>query len=41
MANDNQLCAYNLEGFWKDIGQPRDFVDGVGKYLSSLLDTDK
>lgn len=37
MASDAQLCVFNLEGFWKDIGQPHDFIDGIGKFLPSLL----
>lgn len=39
MANDKQLCAFNLEGFWMDIGQPRDFVDGMDKFITSLKGT--
>lgn len=28
MANDGQLYAFELEGFWMDVGQPRDFLTG-------------
>ncbi|ORC89295.1 mannose-1-phosphate guanyltransferase [Trypanosoma theileri] len=36
MASAKQLSAFNLEGFWMDIGIPRDYIDGIGKYLQSL-----
>ncbi|CCW68240.1 unnamed protein product, partial [Phytomonas sp. Hart1] len=39
MVLDNQLCAYNLEGFWMDIGQPHDFIIGMGKLLPFLSET--
>lgn len=28
MANDSQLYAFELQGFWMDVGQPRDFLTG-------------
>lgn len=31
MARDGQLYAYELQGFWMDVGQPRDFL--TGKFL--------
>lgn len=36
MAADGQLYAMELEGFWMDIGQPKDFLTGMCLYLSSL-----
>ncbi|EPY19387.1 mannose-1-phosphate guanylyltransferase [Strigomonas culicis] len=41
MAGTAQLYAYNLEGFWMDIGQPADFIGGMAKYLTSILGTKK
>ena len=31
-----QLHSYDLEGFWMDVGQPKDFLSGTCLYLSSL-----
>lgn len=28
MAKDGQLYAFNLKGFWMDVGQPKDFLTG-------------
>lgn len=28
MSNDKQLYAFELNGFWMDIGQPKDFLTG-------------
>ena len=36
MASDGQLYAMDLEGFWMDIGQPRDFLIGSIMYLENL-----
>ncbi|XP_038069061.1 mannose-1-phosphate guanyltransferase beta-A-like [Patiria miniata] len=36
MALDGQLYAMNLQGFWMDVGQPKDFLTGMGMYLNSL-----
>ncbi|ESL11866.1 mannose-1-phosphate guanyltransferase [Trypanosoma rangeli SC58] len=41
MASAKQLCAFVLEGFWMDIGVPKDYIEGVGKYLRSLNGTPK
>ncbi|XP_064400176.1 mannose-1-phosphate guanyltransferase beta-like [Halichondria panicea] len=38
MAKEGELFTYSLQGFWMDIGQPKDFVTGVGMYLSYLAD---
>lgn len=35
MAQDGVLFAFELPGFWMDIGQPKDFVTGTGLYLKS------
>ncbi|CBH13221.1 mannose-1-phosphate guanyltransferase, putative [Trypanosoma brucei gambiense DAL972] len=39
MASDSQLSAFHLEGFWMDIGVPKDYIEGMGKYLDSLAGT--
>lgn len=36
MANDGELYAMDLSGFWMDVGQPKDFLKGMGLYLTSL-----
>jgi len=36
MAKDGQLFAYELQGFWMDVGQPKDFITGTSLYLRSL-----
>jgi len=36
LANDQQLHAMDLEGFWMDVGQPKDFLSGTCLYLSYL-----
>lgn len=36
MARDGQLHAMDLEGFWMDVGQPKDYLIGIGLYLQSL-----
>ncbi|CAL8336695.1 unnamed protein product [Merluccius merluccius] len=36
MAEEGQLYAMELQGFWMDIGQPKDFLTGMCMYLQSL-----
>jgi mannose-1-phosphate guanylyltransferase len=36
MCNDGQLHSMDLEGFWMDVGQPKDFLSGTCLYLTSL-----
>lgn len=36
MAADRQLHSMDLEGFWMDIGQPKDYLTGTCLYLSYL-----
>ena len=36
MVTDGQLHSFDLEGFWMDVGQPKDFLTGTCLYLSSL-----
>ncbi|XP_045481732.1 mannose-1-phosphate guanyltransferase beta [Harmonia axyridis] len=36
MAKEKQLCAFELEGFWMDVGQPKDFLTGMCLYLKFL-----
>ncbi|UJR28735.1 hypothetical protein I4U23_009964 [Adineta vaga] len=34
MASDKQLFAFELKGFWMDVGQPKDYLTGMGLYLN-------
>lgn len=36
MVQDRQLHAFELEGFWMDIGVPKDFLTGMCMYLQSF-----
>ncbi|KAI8084781.1 mannose-1-phosphate guanyltransferase [Halteromyces radiatus] len=36
VAQDGQLHTFDLEGFWMDIGQPKDFLTGTCLYLAYL-----
>jgi len=36
MADEGQLYCMSLEGFWMDVGQPKDFLAGMCLYLASL-----
>lgn len=36
IASEGKLYCMNLEGFWMDVGQPKDFLQGLSLYLSSL-----
>jgi len=36
MASQGELYAFELEGYWMDIGQPKDFLTGMCLYLQSL-----
>ena len=36
MARDEQLHCMELEGFWMDVGQPKDFLTGMCLYLNFL-----
>jgi mannose-1-phosphate guanylyltransferase len=36
MVRDDQLHAMELPGFWMDVGQPKDYLIGLGLYLNSL-----
>jgi len=36
MASERQLYAMTLDGFWMDVGQPKDFIAGLGLYLGWL-----
>ena len=33
---DGELHSFDLEGYWMDVGQPKDFLSGTCLYLSSL-----
>lgn len=36
MAADGELYAHELQGFWMDVGQPKDFLTGMNFYLNSV-----
>ncbi|KAL9960345.1 hypothetical protein ACROYT_G033792 [Oculina patagonica] len=36
MAQDDNLFAFNLSGFWMDVGQPKDFLIGMGLFLRHM-----
>ena len=36
MTRDGQLHSFDLDGFWMDVGQPKDFLSGTCLYLASL-----
>ena len=38
MAKDGELHSMDLEGYWMDVGQPKDYLVGIGLYLQSLRD---
>jgi len=40
MAEDKNLYAMTLEGFWMDVGQPPDYLTGMGLYLTSVAKKD-
>lgn len=35
MAQEGQLYATELEGFWKDVGIPKDYIEGTEQILYS------
>lgn len=37
MAKDGQLHAMELQGFWMDVGQPKDFLTGILYLLHIFL----
>lgn len=37
MASEQKLYAMELDGYWMDVGQPPDFLKGMGLYLTWLL----
>jgi mannose-1-phosphate guanylyltransferase len=36
IVKDGLLHSFDLDGFWMDVGQPKDFLSGTCLYLSSL-----
>lgn len=36
MASEGELYSFLLEGFWADIGQPKDYLAGTELYLNNL-----
>jgi len=41
MADDAQLFCMELDGFWMDVGQPKDFLTGMCLYLDFLKTSPK
>jgi len=37
MAKEGQLFSFKLEGFWADIGQPKDYLIGTNLFLNNLV----
>lgn len=40
MAEKQELYAMELLGFWMDVGQPKDYLSGMGMYLKSRIGED-
>lgn len=40
MADEKELYAMELQGFWMDVGQPKDFLTGMCMYLTSVAQRD-
>ncbi|PJF18422.1 Mannose-1-phosphate guanyltransferase [Paramicrosporidium saccamoebae] len=38
MAKDGELHSMDLKGYWMDVGQPKDYLIGLGLYLGSLAE---
>lgn len=38
MAKEEQLYIFPLEGYWADIGQPKDYLNGTNLYLNDLAE---
>ena len=38
MASDQELYAYHMNGFWADIGKPKDFLIGVELFLNDVYE---
>lgn len=36
LVEQKQLYSFDLEGYWMDVGQPKDFLSGTVLYLNSL-----
>lgn len=36
LAANGLLHSFDLEGYWMDVGQPKDFLSGTGFYLNAL-----
>jgi len=36
MANEGELYALELKGYWMDVGQPKDFLSGMVLHLNSM-----
>jgi len=36
MASEGHLYALELPGYWMDVGQPKDYLVGMGLHLTNL-----
>ena len=41
MAKEGELYAFKLEGFWADVGQPKDYLQGTNLFLEDLSKNQK
>jgi len=39
MAAEGQLFCMDLKGYWMDVGQPKDFLTGIGLHLNHVSKT--
>ena len=39
MAKEGELFTFGLQGFWADVGQPKDFLNGTNLFLNDLCST--
>lgn len=40
MVADGEMYCLKLQGFWMDIGQPKDYLNGMSLYLNWLQTRD-
>lgn len=36
IASDGNLFCTDLDGYWKDVGQPQDYIEGMKLFLNGL-----
>lgn len=40
MAKEGNIFAFDLHGFWKDLGKPADFILGLAEFLEFMQGKD-